>query len=302
MPGQSFSRDKQEHALSRAVEVGDAIAADEAGVQLSTLQRWRRRAEKRSESDGVSGEVMAAPESVLSDFVEDEDVGEGLDERERLERTARAFSRTADRARRRLDEIIPQSRSVQQLGIVLGIGTDKAAMVKRLLEEEDEREVRLSEDQAQLVAEVLRMFVQALGLPVTDAGRGVIRGLLGRAAAGDVLLADPADAEEAQAEVFAHFERLVLRRLEEGRKQLPAGPEEVEEVAEGVAFEDGVLKDEEIADAEVVEPELSLEERAKQMAARICEKLNAQAVEEQGFGVGSLESRAGGFDMPRGGF
>ena len=33
MPGQSFSRDKQEHALLRAVEVGDAVAAEEAGVR-----------------------------------------------------------------------------------------------------------------------------------------------------------------------------------------------------------------------------------------------------------------------------
>lgn len=300
---QPLSRERREAVLSRAEVVGVEAAAREAGVQPTTLQRWRRRAEARAaavEGERVGGELVT-PEPVLSDLVEDEDDDEDLDEQERLRRAARAFSRTADRARRRLDEIIPQSRSVQQLGIVLGIGTDKAAMVKRLLEEEDEQQRRLGDDQAEMIVTVLQMFLRAVGVPITDAGRTVMRGLLGRATTGDVLVADPADAEQAAAEVFAHFERRVLRRLEEERRALPAGPDEDAEVqvqeADVVVVQP--LPDEEVVEAEVVD-DRSIAEQAREMTERIMEKMRAEQAEQEGFGVGVHVSRGGGFDMPRG--
>ena len=75
MPGQSFSRDRQEHVLSRAVEVGDELAAQEAGVTVRTLQRWRTKAEARAgadEAERVDGELMVPAEPVVSsDPVED---------------------------------------------------------------------------------------------------------------------------------------------------------------------------------------------------------------------------------------
>ena len=244
---------------------------------------------------------MATPESVLSGVVEEDGDGEGLDERERLERTARAFSRTADRARRRLDEIIPQSRSVQQLGIVLGIGTDKAAMVKRLLEEEDEREIRLAQSQAEVIVSLFPLALEAAGVPVGPL-RPVLGELLRRASEGGPLVVSPAVAEPAYAAVRDYFGRIVREELEAERRALPPGPgdEEVQVQEADVVEPDAESPVEEIADAEVV-PKKSIEEQASEMTARIMEKMRAQAVDEQGFGVGWRES-PGTFDARAPGF
>ena len=69
MPGQAESRERREAALSRAVEVGEDLAAEEAGVTVQTLQRWRMKAEARAaaiEGERVDGELMVPAVAVVS--------------------------------------------------------------------------------------------------------------------------------------------------------------------------------------------------------------------------------------------
>ena len=310
MPGQAESRERREHVLSRAVEVGDELAAQEAGVTVPTLLRWRRKAEARSdavEGERVDGELMVPAEPVvLSDPVEVVAGGE-LDEREEMRRAVKALRRTAERARERLDQVIPTARGPQQIGVSLGIALDKAERLETLLQAAEDREIRLAQDQAEVIASLFPLALEAAGIPVAPF-RPVLGELLRRAGEGGPLAVSPAVAQPAHAAVRGYFERILRDDLEAERRALPAGDDEDEPLAqkwaeslaagvEVIADAEPAPDEEPVVEAEVVDDERSLEERAAELAERVIARMQAEQTEREGFGVGVHEPRGGGFDM-----
>jgi hypothetical protein len=214
MPGQRSSRERRLAVLARAQQVGVELAAEEAGVTAETVERWAERL-------GVEPASDAAPEPAGPDAPAERDEEPDLALDEQLGRTARAARNAVERAIRRLDEILPSARNVQAIAVAAGVLSDKAAQLEQILREADERRTRLTEEQAGLLAAVLERFVEALGLPVSDPARRVLRALLEQAAAGDVLAVSPADAAEARAATRA-------RIAEEFERALPAPPADAE--------------------------------------------------------------------------
>ena len=201
MPGQSFSRERRDAVLSRAVEVGVEPAAREAGVQPTTVERWRSKAEARAEADDVEqvdGELMvtAAP-AVSPSPVEEDD--ENLETQ--LQRTAQAARRAAEQAIARLEAALPTARNVQGISIAVGVLLDKARQLEQVLQESEERRARLDAAQAQVVAALLEAFCEALGVDGAPSLRSVMRGLLEQASAGGVLVVQPSEAEALRVEV-----------------------------------------------------------------------------------------------------
>ena len=274
MPGQSFSRERREAVLSRAVEVGDEPAAREAGVTVQTLRRWRTKAEARAGADEVEqvdGDLVAPV--VSSDPVEDV-AGEELDEREEMRRAVKALRRTAERARERLDQVIPTARGPQQIGVSLGIALDKAERLETLLQAAEEREIRLAQGQAEVIASLFPLALEAAGVPVGPF-RPVLGDLLRRAGGGEPLVVSPAVAQPAYAAVRGYFERILRDELEAERRALPAGPDEPEEAPSGSV--DGVV---------VVDPD-------GEPASDGAEPVEAEVVDES-------RSRSGRPSWPRG--
>ena len=200
---QPFSRERREHALSRAESVGDAAAAEEAGVTVKTLERWRTRAEARAvadEGERVDGELMAGELVVpnVEPASSSEDAG---DLEAQLRRTAQAARRTAESAIARLEAALPTSRNVQSIAVSIGVLIDKARLLDDILQESEERQGRLAEAQAQVVAALLEAFCEALGVDGAPSLRSVMRGLLEQASAGEIMVVSPADSEALRAEV-----------------------------------------------------------------------------------------------------
>lgn len=256
MPGQSYSRERREAALARVEEVGLDQAASEAGVTVRTLERWHVKAARVAE---------AAPEQPSTEITEpgtNEDPAtapddDGVDLDEQLRRTAAAARRAAEKAIARLDEALPQSRNVQSIAVAIGVLSDKASMLERLLVEAEERKMRLAGDQAEVIAALLRAFVDALGLRGSKSAPRVIRALLTQASAGDVLVVSPADAEVLQAEVRERHCAGLRRGIEAERLALPAPDDELVEADPVKAITGDTDGGEVIEEADVVEDELS---------------------------------------------
>lgn len=266
MPGQVQARDRREHVLERVQEVGVEAAAAEAGVQPRTVLRWQEKAAVRLEAeacDVVDAEPVEVARSVdglpdLSGSVESEE-----DQERQLRRTAQAARRAVERAIARLDEVLPTARNVQAVAVAAGVLSDKAERLEGILREAQERRVRLTGDQAELLVALLRTFLAAVELPAGDATRHLLSDLLRQAEHGaDAIAASPALSAPAAAEL-----REVLRArfsAEVERAQLPA-PEDVAESSESGAEQGATPKNcerdfseravEVVTDAEVVEYE-----------------------------------------------
>jgi hypothetical protein len=281
MPGQVESRARREAVLERADEVGVEAAAAEAGVTVRTVERWRSRARaaESGEVERLDGELVVPNASVVSSApVSQEDDG---DLGAQLSRTAQAARRAAEKAIARLEEALPTARNPQALAVAVGVMTDKAAQLQRILDEEEERKARLAQGQAEVIAGLFPLALQAAGVPV-DAFRPVLGELLRRAGEGGPLVVSPAVAQPAYAAVRGYFERIFREELEEDRWALPAGPDAVEEaeaqelcdaLSAGGEVTVGAVPDaEEVADAEVVD-ERSLDEQARELSARIMENM-----------------------------
>ena len=208
---QPFSRERREAVLSRAESVGVEVAAREAGVQPQTVERWRTKAEARAvadEAEQVDGELMVPAVPAVSPApVEEDDDG---DLEAQLQRTAQAARRAAESAISRLEAALPNARNVQGISIAVGVLLDKARQLEQVLQDAEERRARLTEAQAQVVAALLGAFIEALGVTESQSVRTVMRSLLERASAGDVLVVSPADAEALRVEVRSRFDRPAL--------------------------------------------------------------------------------------------
>jgi hypothetical protein len=299
MAGQSFSRERRERVLERVGVVGLEAAAVEAGVEPRTVERWQAKARASVDVEQVDGELVMPPAPVVSPApVGGEDAGDlGV----QLSRTARAARRAAEKAIARLEEALPTARNPQALAVAVGVMTDKAAQLQRILDEEEERKARLAQGQAQVIAGLFPLALEAAGVPVGPF-RPVLGELLRRASEGGPLAVSPAVAQPAYAAVRGYFERVLREELGEDRKALSAGPDEDEhDVATVDRDLESTVADatvgEELAYGEVVsDPERERPFDAAAVARRVFERIQAQ---EGGtdFGVGRHAPRSGGFDV-----
>lgn len=271
---------RKAEALQLAAEYGAAEASRRTGIPSGTIRAWRTRAGQSEPPVGDRGEDWRAG-------------------RERTAHGAAQVAREAiEQARRDIRDGKPLR--AQQSMTAAGIAVDKLTIIENQLAAYEERQMRLVDGQAQVVAALFPIALAAAGVPVGPF-RPVLGDLLRRASEGGPLVVSPAIAQPAYAAVRGYFERILRDELGEERRQLPAGPEEVQvREADVVVEPDGESPaEEETAEAEVV-VEKSIEEQAREMTARIVAKMQADQVEREEFGVGRLEPRAGGFDVPRG--
>ena len=276
---------RKAEALQLAAEHGPAEASRRTGVPAGTIRAWRTRA-------GQS-------EPPVGDRGEDWRVG-----RERTAHGAAQVAREAiEQARRDIRDGKPLR--AQQSMTAAGIAVDKLTIIENQLAAYEERQTRLSQGQAEVVVEVLRLGLQAAGIP-TDALRGVFRELFEQAGRGGPLSVSPAIGQPASVAVLTHFERITRVKLEAERKALAApeisAPDNSREAgADGVVVDEpdhpGESLGEEVAEAEVVADGRSIEERAKELADRVIANMAAEQAKQEGFGVGRHPSRAGGFDI-----
>ncbi len=185
-----------------------------------------------------------------------------------------------------------------------GIAVDKLTIIENQLAAYEEHRTRLSLSQAEVLVEVLRLFlVDGLGLPMGDAAKRIVSGLLRAVGANEPLVVSPADSEAARTDLRER----IRAELEAERKRLPAAPDALSAGGEVTADADEVqpsadgqldpAPDEEIVEAEVVADERSIEERAAELAERVIARMAEEEAESVGFGVGVHAPRAGGFSI-----
>ncbi len=289
MPGQVESRLRRDEVLARVEQVGLERAASEAGVTVRTVERWQGKARAAESVDGeqVDGVLMAPAAPVVSPVpvgeVDDGDLGA------QLSRTAQAARRAAEKAIARLEEALPTARNPQALAVAVGVMTDKAAQLQRILDEEEERKARLAQGQAEVIAGLFPLALEAAGVPVAPF-RPVLGELLRRAGEGGPLTVSPAIAQPAYAAVRGYFERILREELEEERRMLAAGSssDDEQDEAEARRLSDALLAggevvvgadvpvpDSDVVEAEVVD-ERSIDEQAAELAERVMAKMNAE--------------------------
>lgn len=212
--------------VERAGEIGDARAALEANVAVSTVRSWRKRL-----ADGaVDGEVVAG-EVVPSEVPGGVNV-------EQLLRTAHAARKVVELAIGRLEVAIETARNPRDLSIAVGVLIDKSRELDETVLALQEREARMSEARAQQIASLIRFVFEQAGLPVPGP---MLRYLLELGPGVELHLPDGM-AEAFRAEVVAGLAG------ELGRERAPGVALERVEAGELV---DG----EAVTDAEVVEDE-----------------------------------------------
>ena len=265
---------RKAEALRLEAEFGSAEASRRTGIRASTIRMWKARGEGARTTD-------------LAEVSTDQ-----------IRNRIRELEKTADLGIKELQATMRQgSRSPQSLAISIGIVLDKASQLAAAMRELEDREVRLAQDQAQLINVILGHALEALGIP-TDPLRSVMRQLLEQATTGGPYFVSPAVAQQAYADIRQHFERIAGAE----RRQLPAGelaePDEVspENFADGVEVKAAEGEGEEVTDAEVVVDERSIEQKAKALADRVIARMAAEEAEPE-FGVGHHARRAGAFDI-----
>jgi hypothetical protein len=154
--------------------------------------------EPASPADEAPASVVDAPADLDRD-------PEPADRLERLRRDAHQARLVAANAVRRTERQIDAGRSgdARNSAASAGILLDKAARLEELIQAEEDRRVRISEAQGELIVAVVEHYFAAVGLPLGDASRRALQRLLERADRGDVLAVDPADAEAAAGELRA---------------------------------------------------------------------------------------------------
>ena len=168
-------------ALHLAAEHGAAEASRRTGIPAATIRSWRRRV-------GESGPPAGVDPVAWADL---------------KETAARDIWEAAQLALSSVRELLEEGKTsdAQRAALALAILIDKSAMLEAAAIAATNRRVRLAQDSAQHIVEVLSVFLAALGLPFSEPVRKTLAGLLRQAAAGARLAADESRAAEAHAEI-----------------------------------------------------------------------------------------------------
>jgi len=165
-------------------------------VRPATIRGWRRRLKSEPVervSPGLASRVDTVPESGAGDGVA------------QMRATAAHARRLAAEAAEQSGPLMRagQAVKVRELSAAGKMWAQTAHALEQAIAVAEAAETRLSEAQTRRMADVVKGFLAAVGVPVTPAGRGVLRSLLVEREPGP-------DAERAAADVLEHF-RGVLR-------------------------------------------------------------------------------------------
>jgi transposase-like protein len=186
-------------ALQRVEEIGAAAAARELGIPAGTLRAWKTRSKPASAPAGPpagagTSDWRAAREEAARDV-------------------ASAVREAIRQVRRELRA--DKSHRAQNAAITAGVLLDKLNALEQQLADMDERQVRIEEQKAEILAEVVRAFFTAVGIPLTTPAAAVLRELLLQAGTGAPLVASPALAEPAREDVRERVARELRPRIRE---------------------------------------------------------------------------------------
>lgn len=208
------SSQDRDAALRLAEEQGVAEASRRTGIPAGTIYAWRSRAGLAGPPSGVDPASWAA----------------------RKEAGALETYAAAQEALARVRELLKagDERKAKDAAISLGILLDKSGLLESSAAVANERNIRLSEGVAQLLAEVIRALLQALKVPDTPALRRMVRELLTQASGGQVIVASPADSEAVRESVRARVAAELRQRIEaEVRAELCGLPAATDEGPSG---------------------------------------------------------------------
>ncbi len=183
---------------AEALKLADAHGCDEAsrrtGVPEGTIRSWRAR----------SGQV-APPAGA-----------DPVDWADRKQRGAAGAYAAAVQALVTVRDLLVQgkTREARDAAVTFGVLTDKTASLEEAAERAAERQAAVAEGQAQLLAEVVRVYFDAVGLPFDAGGRKLLAGLLRQASEpGVALAASPEYAEMARRELVEALAGEIRARL-----------------------------------------------------------------------------------------
>ena len=176
---------RRAEALTLAEQVGAAEAARRLGLKEATIRQWRRR-QKVAAPQRHAGAQAGGLQAVE------------LDEVQRLEQLVRAEEGIAVLALSAANDAIRAGKASDGRNHYMvshGIAVQRAGDLRAQLHTAREHQVRLAEQHAQGIANVIRAYFTALGL---EAHGGLLRDLLCQVPAGEPLAASPANAEPAR--------------------------------------------------------------------------------------------------------
>jgi hypothetical protein len=185
-------------ALRLAEERGAAEAARRTGVPAATIRSWRHRSGGAGPPNSVDPQTWAERTRAGA-----EDAWAAAQEALGQVRSLLADGKTAD---------------AQRAALTMAILTDKSGVLEEAAHREEERQARLTATQGRLLAELIRVYFEAVGLPLGPAARLTLAHLLRQAEAG-APLSPPAEAAEARADI----RRQVGSELDVGPPLLPPG-------------------------------------------------------------------------------
>jgi hypothetical protein len=244
---------RKAEALQRAAQVGVAQAAREFGIPAGTIRAWRHR----------SGEAGPPARVDVQDWAA------------RKQQGAEDAWQAAQAALAKVTELLEAGKTgdAQRAALTMAITLDKSAMLEAGAQAAHDRDIRLRQENAALVAAVFELLLEAIGLRKSQAAKRCCADLLRQASRGEPMVVSPVDAEAVQAELRRRIgaelreeiEREFRDRVEpDWREQrgLPAPDAEREaEPVEPMAGPRTIVRtvsepvEDEIAEAEVVEDE-----------------------------------------------
>lgn len=185
-------------ALRLAEEHGAPEAAKRTGVPAATIRSWRHRSGEAGPPKSVDPQTWAERKRAGA-----EEAWEAAQEALEQVRSLLVAGKTAD---------------AQRAALTMAILTDKSGVLEEAARREEERQIRIAEEQAQLLVAVIRMYFEAVGLTLGPAARQTLAHLLRQAKDG-APQSPPAEAAEARADI----RRQVGSGLDVGPPLLPPG-------------------------------------------------------------------------------
>jgi hypothetical protein len=194
----TFDASTKAEALSLADEVGSAEASRRTGVPAATIRSWRHRG-------GEAGPPKGA---------------DPVDWATRKRAGAEGAWAAAQEALAQVRSLLAEGRTAdaQRAALTMAILTDKSGVLEEAARRDEERQARLTAAQGALLVEVIRMYLETVGLTLGPAARQTLAHLLRQAKDG-APLSPPAEAAEARAEIT----RQVVSQLDVGPPLLPPG-------------------------------------------------------------------------------
>jgi transposase-like protein len=185
-------------ALRLAEEHGAAEAAKRTGVPAATIRSWRHRSGAAGPPAGVDPRTW----------------------QEQKAQGAREAWATAQEALAQVRSLLAAGKTAdaQRAALTMAILTDKSGVLEEAARREEERQVRIAARQGKLIAELIRMYFEAVGLTLGPAARQTLAHLLRQATDGTPL-SPPAEAADARADV----RRQIGSELDVGPPLLPPG-------------------------------------------------------------------------------